>query len=41
MKSIYLESSVVSYMVTDAVSDFGLVCPVLCSPEELMGEDDA
>ena len=24
-----------------AVSDFGLACPVLCSPEELMGEDDA
>ena len=28
-------------MVTSAVSDFGLACPVLCSPEELMGEDDA
>ena len=28
-------------MVVDVVSDFGLVCPVLCSPEELMGEDDA
>ena len=28
-------------MVVNAVSDFGLVCPVVCSPEELMGEDDA
>ena len=28
-------------MVINAVSDFGLICPVLCSPEELMGEDDA
>ena len=28
-------------MVINAVSDFGLDCPVLCSPEELMGEDDA
>ena len=28
-------------MVINAVSDFGLACPVLCSPEELMGEDDA
>ena len=28
-------------MVNSAVSDFGLACPVLCSPEELMGEDDA
>ena len=28
-------------MVVNAVADFGLVCPVLCSPEELMGEDDA
>ena len=28
-------------MVVNVVSDFGLVCPVLCSPEELMGEDDA
>lgn len=28
-------------MVVNAVSDFGLVCPVLCSPEELMGEDNA
>ncbi len=28
-------------MVVNAVSNFGLVCPVLCSPEELMGEDDA
>ena len=28
-------------MVVSVVSDFGLVCPVLCSPEELMGEDDA
>ena len=28
-------------MVVHVVSDFGLVCPVLCSPEELMGEDDA
>ena len=25
----------------NAVSDFGLACPMLCSPEELMGEDDA
>ena len=28
-------------MVADVVSNSGLVCPVLCSPEELMGEDDA
>ena len=28
-------------MVVNVVSDFGLVCPVLCSSEELMGEDDA
>ena len=28
-------------MVVNAVSNFGLVCPVQCSPEELMGEDDA
>ena len=28
-------------MVINAVSDFALDCPVLCSPEELMGEDDA
>ena len=28
-------------MVVNVVSNFGLVCPVLCSPEELMGEDDA
>ena len=28
-------------MVVNVVSDFGLVCPALCSPEELMGEDDA
>ena len=28
-------------MVVNAVSNFGLVCPVRCSPEELMGEDDA
>ena len=28
-------------MVVNVVSDFGLVCPVLCLPEELMGEDDA
>ena len=28
-------------MAGNAVSDFGLLCPVLCSPEELMGEDDA
>ena len=28
-------------MVVNVVSDFGLVCPVLCSPEELIGEDDA
>ena len=28
-------------MVINVVSDFGLVCPVLCSPEELMGEDNA
>ena len=26
-------------MVVNAVSNFGLVCPVLCSPEELMGEE--
>ena len=29
-----------SILIT-AVSDFGLACPVLCSPEDLMGEDDA
>jgi predicted nucleic acid-binding protein len=28
-------------MVVNVVSSSGLVCPVLCSPEELMGEDDA
>ena len=28
-------------MVANVVSNSGLVCPVLCSPEELMGEDDA
>ena len=28
-------------MVFNVVSNSGLVCPVLCSPEELMGEDDA
>ncbi len=28
-------------IVVNAVSNFGLVCPVLCSPEELIGEDDA
>jgi predicted nucleic acid-binding protein len=28
-------------LVTNVVSKFGLVCAVLCSPEELMGEDDA
>ena len=28
-------------MAVNVVSDFGLVCPVLCSPEEHMGEDDA
>ena len=28
-------------MVIRAVSGFDLACPVLCSPEELMGEDDA
>ena len=28
-------------MVVNVVSEFGLVCPVLCSPEELMGEDNA
>ena len=28
-------------MVVHVVSDFGLACPVLCSPEELMGEGDA
>ena len=28
-------------MVVNTVSSFGLVCPVLCSPEELMGEEDA
>ena len=28
-------------MVINVVSNSGLVCPVLCSPEELMGEDDA
>ena len=28
-------------MVVNVVSTSGLVCPVLCSPEELMGEDDA
>ena len=28
-------------MVVNVVSDFGMVCPVLCSPEELMGDDDA
>ena len=28
-------------MVVNVVSNSGLVCPVLCSPEELMGENDA
>jgi predicted nucleic acid-binding protein len=28
-------------LVTNTVSSFGLVCPVLCSPEELIGEEDA
>ena len=28
-------------MVVHVVSNSGLICPVLCSPEELMGEDDA
>ena len=28
-------------LVTNVVSKFGLVCAVLCSPEELIGEDDA
>ena len=28
-------------IVVNVVSNSGLVCPVLCSPEELMGEDDA
>ena len=28
-------------MVVNVVSNSGLVCPVLCSPEELIGEDDA
>ena len=28
-------------MVINIVSNSGLICPVLCSPEELMGEDDA
>ncbi|MYF11235.1 MAG: type II toxin-antitoxin system VapC family toxin [Gammaproteobacteria bacterium] len=28
-------------MIVSVVSDSGLICPVLCSPEELMGEDDA
>ena len=28
-------------MIVNVVSDSGLICPVLCSPEELMGEDDA
>ena len=28
-------------MVANIVSSSGLICPVLCSPEELMGEDDA
>ena len=28
-------------MVVNVVSNSGFVCPVLCSPEELMGEDDA
>ena len=27
-------------MVVDVVSDFDLVCAVLCSPEEFMGEND-
>ena len=28
-------------MVVNVLTNSGLVCPVLCSPEELMGEDDA
>ena len=28
-------------MVVNVVSNSGLICPVLCSPEELMDEDDA
>lgn len=28
-------------LVINTVSRFGLICPVLCSPEELIGEEDA
>ncbi|NCC62364.1 MAG: PIN domain-containing protein [Verrucomicrobiae bacterium] len=28
-------------LVVNTVSSFGLVCPVLCSPEELIGEENA
>lgn len=28
-------------MIVNVVSDSGLICPALCSPEEHMGEDDA
>ena len=27
--------------VINVVSNFGLICPVLCSPEELIGDEDA
>lgn len=28
-------------LVVNTVSNFGLVCPILCSPEELIGEENA
>jgi hypothetical protein len=28
-------------LVINVVSNFGLDCPVLCSPEELIGDEDA
>lgn len=28
-------------LVANAVTSFGVICPILCSPEELIGEEDA
>ena len=37
----HINNATTRTMVVNTVSNSGLICPVLCSPEELMGEDDA
>lgn len=37
----HIDNASTRTMVVNVVSNSGFVCPVLCSPEELMGEDDA